>query len=464
MSLFHFSHPYRIIDLYPPTKLTIDAQSPAKASETPTSDVAESTPAVSPPSGSSFPSIEPSGSSLPSLEPSDAPSSYYAAPSGSTAVPVTEGSAVLSPSGSAFPSSTPSSEPSFVPTTTSVVAISAPISVSIPCRSEMDNTTVSAFETATLDFVTENLPDGSGITVISVTVVKQTLITAAGRLLRQRLLQESSELLIDMEIEGTQEIGSEGDVPVEDVIGTVLTDNSQAFQDKLGGVTSFFRGEFAYAASEENDGNASSAIRSQNGTTDNGLNIGLISGSIVAALAATVIAALLVVRYRKTRGNEEVRVDTRQIDLLSWSTASPTSFDPTGKDSNGFVPANAHSPTDSEVYEDDERYAASVQGRLSPIEEDTQSRLEDCDINTPRHEHTLSQATPQGTPFVQMDFKRSKESIKASKEKAGKILGDLEHMEGEWEGQLDSKVDAVAETPKQNNLEKFKVGSRVHQD
>ncbi|KAI2507851.1 hypothetical protein MHU86_6631 [Fragilaria crotonensis] len=303
----------------------------------------------------------------------------------------------------------------------------------------MDNTTVSAFETATLDFVTENLPDGSGITVISVTVVKQTLITAAGRLLRQRLLQESSELLIDMEIEGTQEIGSEGDVPVEDVIGTVLTDNSQAFQDKLGGVTSFFRGEFAYAASEENDGNASSAIRSQNGTTDNGLNIGLISGSIVAALAATVIAALLVVRYRKTRGNEEERTP---MDLCRQTRIRRPILKCT-KTMNGTQRA----------------FKETV-----PIEEDTQSRLEDCDINTPRHEHTLSQATPQGTPFVQMDFKRSKESIKASKEKAGKILGDLEHMEGEWEGQLDSKVDAVAETPKQNNLEKFKVGSRVHQD
>ena len=200
-----------------------------------------------------------------------------------------------------------------------------------------------------------------------------------------------------------------------------------------------------------------------------GIVVGLLSGSHIsvsgpaAGLAAIVIAALLVVRYRKSHDEGEVGVETRQIDLLSWSTASPTSFDPTGKDANGFVPANANSPTDSEVYDDDDRYAASIQGRLSPIEEDTQSRLEDCDINTPRHDHTLSQATPQGTKFVQMDFKRSIASIKASKEKAGKILGDLENMEGEWEGQLDSKVDAVAETPKQNNLEKFKVGSRVHQ-
>ena len=266
-----------------------------------------------------------------------------------------------------------------------------------------------------------------------------------------------------MKIDGTQEIASQEDVPVEETIGAVLTDNSQTFQDKLGGVTSFFRGEFAYAASVGSNGSTSSAITSQNVTSDDGLNVGIITGSIVAALAATVIAALLVVRHRRGQDDEEV-VDSRQIDLLSWSTTSPTSFDPTGKHSNGFAPANANSPTDSEVYEDDDRYAGSVQGRLSPIEEDTQSRLEDCDINTPGHEHMLSRATPQGPKFVQMDFKRSQESIRASKEKAGKILGDLESMEGEWAGQLDSKVDAVAETPRQNNLEKFKVGSRVHQD
>ncbi len=499
-----------------------DVQSPGKTSEASTSDIAESTPGTAPPSGSTLPSIEPSGSSLPSFEPSRAitPSNFVAT---RTSVPVknasnsansatsveTEGSATLSPSGSAFPSSSPSNEPSSLsapsgshfpstspsnepsndaattstpsiatlapsglsfPSSTpsafpvvTLVTISAPATVSIPCRSEMDDTTVSAFETATLDFITEYLPDGSGIIVTSVSVTQQTLDSDGGRLLRQRQLQEYSELQVDMEVEGLQDAASQGDVPVEDVIGNILTDNSQAFQDKLGGVTSFFRAEFAYAATEGKDSTISSANRSQNEATDNGPTIGIITGSAVAGLAAIVIAALLVVRYRKSHDEGEVGVETRQIDLLSWSTASPTSFDPTGKDANGFVPANANSPTDSEVYDDDDRYAASIQGRLSPIEEDTQSRLEDCDINTPRHDHTLSQATPQGTKFVQMDFKRSIASIKASKEKAGKILGDLENMEGEWEGQLDSKVDAVAETPKQNNLEKFKVGSRVHQ-
>jgi len=40
----------------------------------------------------------------------------------------------------------------------------------------------------------------------------------------------------------------------------------------------------------------------------------------------------------------------------------------------------------------------------------------------------------------------------------GGILYDLGFMENEWEGQLDSKVDAVSETPRQNNLEKFNKG------
>jgi hypothetical protein len=105
----------------------------------------------------------------------------------------------------------------------------------------------------------------------------------------------------------------------------------------------------------------------------------------------------------------------------------------------------------------------AIQGKLSPIEEDTPTKLEDCDINTPRNDNTISQATPRGTKFVQMDFESTKvKARKKYKSSSNKILGDLENMEDEWEGQLDSKVDAVAETPRQNNLEKFEVGSKEY--
>ena len=93
-----------------------------------------------------------------------------------------------------------------------------------------------------------------------------------------------------------------------------------------------------------------------------------------------------------------------------------------------------------------------------------QSKLEDCDLNTPRNENTLSHVTPKGTTFVQMNFARSNAKKEQTKARTVVVVGDLEKMEDKGKGQLGSKVDSVAETPKQNNLEKFKVGSRVNQD
>ena len=347
----------------------------------------------------------------------------------------------------------------------------------------MDFTTALAFETATLDFLNENVPAGSDVSVTSVTITKQTLRSVGDRLLRQRHLQEASQLDVDMDVEGTQ---GAGDVDFESLIEDVFANNSQAYLLKLGGASSFFRAEFANAALNEKGESTTSSTETQAAAAGNDSNTGIIIGSVIGGLAAMVIVALLVVRYQKSKNEGDV-VETRRIDLLSWDTGSQTSFDPRGKDSKGFVPtevpsdprgmelngflssnvnfpADVNSPTDSDVYRDDENFPSSMHAPLSPIEEDMQAKLEDCDMYTPKNEYTLSQATPRGTNFVQMNFKRSTSNKNETKSKTGKILGDLENMEGEWEGQLESKVDAVAETPRQNNLEKFKVGSRVHHD
>lgn len=103
---------------------------------------------------------------------------------------------------------------------------------------------------------------------------------------------------------------------------------------------------------------------------------------------------------------------------------------------------------------------------LSPIAEDTPAKLEDCDYNTSRvHSGFSSVNTPRGTEFVQLDFSVVKlgsgHSIASPTNSTNDLLADLEDMESEWEGQLDSKVTPVAATPRKNNLQKYKKGSKA---
>lgn len=94
--------------------------------------------------------------------------------------------------------------------------------------------------------------------------------------------------------------------------------------------------------------------------------------------------------------------------------------------------------------------------------------MEECDYNTTRCYSGFSSVnTPRGTEFVQLDFDvvklgsgHSIASPTQSSIRADELLADLEDMETEWEGQLDSKVTTAAETPRKNNLQKYNKGSK----
>ena len=94
--------------------------------------------------------------------------------------------------------------------------------------------------------------------------------------------------------------------------------------------------------------------------------------------------------------------------------------------------------------------ASSPIAYSSPSKTPKQSQMEDCFLRSPTKEDAFIQAnhTPKGTKFVQLNTR--------SAQHTGSILDDLDNMEEEWSGQLDSKVTSAAQTPKQNNLQKFK--------
>jgi len=106
--------------------------------------------------------------------------------------------------------------------------------------------------------------------------------------------------------------------------------------------------------------------------------------------------------------------------------------------------------------------------RLSPIAEDIQARMEDCDLCTPRNGRYASTInTPRGTEFIQLDFNVIKlgsghclDETPKNAIQSNDLLADLEDMEKKWEGQLDSMVTPETSTPRQNNLEKYNKGGR----
>ena len=332
----------------------------------------------------------------------------------------------------------------------------------------MDVPNQQVLQTIALDFLNTNLPLGSTIEATSAIVTKQTL--SGGQRLLRRQLQEESKLEVDMTVQGTQDPQAEDEIPFGTVASNVFTENEEALQDKLGDASSFFRAEFASAAALDRAIGINGAEGNNTAAGDNvGLDAAMIAMIVVGALSVVIAAAL----FMKYRSQVEYEDPEPPVDLLSWSTTSPTSVE--GRDVIGFAPAReVSSPADSEVYanvadgieaysaDKDERYAST----LPPIDEGTHVKLEECDIETPRNQNTTSQKTPKGTKFVQMDFdaakiakmRRKQSLIKADKTRG--ILGDLESMEDEWEGQLDSKVNNVAQTPRQNNLGKFNRGTR----
>jgi hypothetical protein len=80
------------------------------------------------------------------------------------------------------------------------------------------------------------------------------------------------------------------------------------------------------------------------------------------------------------------------------------------------------------------------------------AKFEDCYARSPKVAFVQGQETPKGTQFMQLNT--------SSAEKTGGILDDLTRFERAWDVQLDSKVNAVTETPRANNLEKFKKAPR----
>jgi hypothetical protein len=80
------------------------------------------------------------------------------------------------------------------------------------------------------------------------------------------------------------------------------------------------------------------------------------------------------------------------------------------------------------------------------------AKFEECSARSPKVAFVQGQETPKGTQFMQLNT--------SSAEKTGGILDDLTRFERAWDVQLDSKVNSVTETPRANNLEKFKKAPR----
>jgi hypothetical protein len=314
-------------------------------------------------------------------------------------------------------------------------------------------TTQAVFQSTVIAFLNENMPKKYRelSKLSSATVIQQSLINGT-RLLR-RYLQEKSELKIDMIVDGIFNERSEGEMlDFQSWIGNFPEDNELDFQEKLGEVSSFFRAEFAYAATEGNN----TPSRARSVTSEAGPSVGTIIGILAGIALVSMFIILFVIRYRTTNDEEEPNA-VQEVELLSWSSESSQNE---VEGMPRYTPS-LPSPTESEVYFTE---TPAMRSKLSPIAEHLQSRLSECDVKTPLNENTTSRSTPKGTRFMQLNFEHSKSEKFTTKRKTSKILGDLEDMEGEWEGQLESKVDSVSETPKQNNLEKFKVGTRDFYD
>ena len=331
----------------------------------------------------------------------------------------------------------------------------------------MDDTTIQVFQAAAVEFLMEYLPHESGITVTRVTVINQTLFSSGNRSLRVRILKETSELEIEMQVDGMQAQGTERHYFFADEIEKAFANSPEAFMKKLSEASSFFLAEFAFANSDERDISVSA---SQEDTDDGGSMIAVIVGSLVGSLVVIFAAMMLFLRHRYrhsyeesvspldlmswSHSNEADDVE-RRVDLGSWSAKTPSAASGNGNMLYSFVDKDdACSPSDCETCEKDKRYAAGgSQVQLSPMANRKDIRNDDHHVASPQKEKFLSQVTARGSRLLR-DLRISPTSRTTTN------LGEIENMEGVREGQLDSCADALSETSKQNNLETFKIRKR----
>lgn len=116
------------------------------------------------------------------------------------------------------------------------------------------------------------------------------------------------------------------------------------------------------------------------------------------------------------------------------------------------TPRNGRTPRGSEFFEVQRFSAASTAELLSP-KTPKHAKFEDCEVQSPKVAFVKSATTPKGTEFAQLNT--------VSAVRTGSIIDDLTRFERAWEVQLDSKVNSVTETPKANNLERYKKAPRT---
>jgi len=349
----------------------------------------------------------------------------------------------------------------------------------------MDNEDIDIFQDTTKDFLNNN-----SLNVTNVIVVEQTLNS---RRRFRRKLQGSSSLEIEMDIEGE---GGSGD-DFKNAVDNVFESNEDQFHKDLAGSSEFLRGELEHAAM--NDGEViPSPINNPPGEAESKSKTGLIliiTGSIVGLLLILTTAFLLM-RHRIMLDD-----DGPELDLLSWSSGSAGSE----TREKVFTMADAVAIEDPDALEQNEgdhtaspTIPSQVGGQLSPISENMIARADvprkSFCCRTPKggqrnlnHQDPSTLTDSSGTGYVDSSdsalhslstrtARNSRRSVRRmisesidntnldtmngeniqNVSNTPGILGDLVSMEDEWEGQLDSKVTAVAETPRQNNLEKFK--------
>lgn len=349
----------------------------------------------------------------------------------------------------------------------------------------MSNQDTDVFESTTEEFLNEEL------LTFEVTNVQVTGQTLNSQTRFRRTLQDSSSLTVEMLIEGKGDSSSE----FKNTVDSAFANNERKFQEDLARSSAFFNEEFEHAAATGGGEVIPSPINKPPGEANSKSQTGLIliiTGSIVGLLLILTTTFLLV-RHRLLLDD-----DGPELDLLSWSSGSAGSQ----RREKVFSMADAV-PMPVEAFQEQSRenfgseeIPSHVGGQLSPISENitagavgdmgrkkayccpspkggnrqlneldpstlTNSSGTGYDISSQSALHSLSTRTTRNSRRSvrhMISESMDNENIESSQNitNAPGILGDLVSMEDEWEGQLDSKVTAVAATPRQNNLEKFK--------
>ena len=115
------------------------------------------------------------------------------------------------------------------------------------------------------------------------------------------------------------------------------------------------------------------------------------------------------------------------------------------------TPRNGRTPKGSEFFEV-QKFSGGSTAPSGDLVTPKHAKFEDCDIRSPKVAFVKSANTPKGTEFVQLNT--------SSAVRTGSIIDDLTRFERAWDRELDSKVNAVTETPKANNLERYKKAPR----